>query len=613
MATALEDPPASPAPSRPPAARRRLGDSARSHLIAAVSMLVAAVYSTWPLVKVLPDHAPQNLGDPLLSAWMYGWGERTFFRNPVHLFNANIFSPERFTFAMSENLLGQSVPLTPLTWITGNSLLTLNIGLILYLALGGFGMYLLVRQLTGRTAGPVIAGVAFAAAPYRLAQIGHPHVLGTYLTPFILLMLVRLGDDAARPPVVRRRVITLALLIALQYWTSLTGGTISLIGVGAWVLWTLAARGRHSIVPLRRAAAGVAIGGLLVIPLLVPYMEVRRLHPDYVHGTTEVYYYSASPTSYFSPAEGGPIADRLYHRLQRRFPVSGGFWEKQLFPGVVPLTGAALLAALVVAGWVRRGRLPVLRPGADPSGPGPGSRAGPGLALSLIAVGYVFSLGPRLNGKPDGLVLPFALIENVFSGLMRVPGRIGLLVAIGVCMATGVALSRLPRRAAHAAVALCVVILALEMYPSRFPIVEAPKRDAALAAVAKRPGVVLSLPTSELDANGIATEPSIVREAQHMWLSTKHFRPMINGFMAYYPPSYWEVVRGVQDFPAQSAFDLFKRRDIKTLVIRTDMLPDSRWRDVVPKLEQWPGVRLVAASGQTRVYDLTAVPTTPAP
>ena len=48
---------------------------------------------------------------------------------------------------------------------------------------------------------------------------------------------------------------------------------------------------------------------------------------------------------------------------------------------------------------------------------------------------------------------------------------------------------------------------------------------------------------------------------------------MVNGYGSYHPPSYWEVVNAVQTFPSQEAFDVFRRRDVRTVVVQTDLLP----------------------------------------
>lgn len=558
-------------------------------------MTIAAVYATWPLARFPASRATHNLGDPLLSSWMFGWGPRGLLKHGIHAFDAPIFWPEPLTLALSENMLGLSVPMAPLTWLTGNSLLAVNLALLLCLAAGGFGMYLLVRALTGDAPAAILAGVVFAAAPYRLGQISHPHVVGIFLTPFLLLLLLRLGEADAEPRLVRRRVVLLGLLVAWQFWSTLTGGVISLLAVGAWVLSVLVARRRAAIPLLRRGAVGVGIGVLLTLPLLLPYAEVRDLHPDYRNPTSEVLYYSAMPTSYFVPPDGGPLVHPAYARIQYHLPLGSAYWEKQLFPGLVPMAGGLAATALIAVAVARRRSLP----------------RGVGPAASLVAVGYVLSLGPRWGGRADGIPLPFLVIESAFSGLMRVPARINLLVVIGLCIATGVMLSRLPARWRLPAFGLAVVVLLVELTPSRVPMIPVPGHDDALRAVHQRPGAVLALPTGEVMPDGTLWEHSQIREATQMWLGTAHYRPMVNGYMAYFPTSYRKLVAKLATFPTAEGLTLLADRDVRTVVVRTDMVPGSPWADVVDRLEHWPGVRLVTSSASTRVYDITAAERSP--
>nr|MDQ3757843.1 hypothetical protein [Actinomycetota bacterium] len=78
-------------------------------------------------------------------------------------------------------------------------------------------------------------------------------------------------------------------------------------------------------------------------------------------------------------------------------------------------------------------------------------------------------------------------------------------------------------------------------------------------------------------------------------------------------PSYWEVVTAVQTFPSPEAFEVFKRRDVRTVVVQTDLLPGTRWADVVARLDGTPGVSVVARDEGVVVYDVTvAAGTAPA-
>ena len=88
------------APSGAPTPRGR-----RSRATAALALFVLlAVVHTWPLAS-----APGRLGrngqaDTQLNAWTLAWVAHQIVRDPVHLFDANIFYPERHALAFSEHL-----------------------------------------------------------------------------------------------------------------------------------------------------------------------------------------------------------------------------------------------------------------------------------------------------------------------------------------------------------------------------------------------------------------------------------------------------------------------------------------------------------------------------
>ena len=72
-------------------------------------------------------------------------------------------------------------------WLTGNPILALNLAMIGSTALAGVGMFLLVRELTGRADAAFIAGVAFACSPYRVPQASHLQVLVSGWMPVALV------------------------------------------------------------------------------------------------------------------------------------------------------------------------------------------------------------------------------------------------------------------------------------------------------------------------------------------------------------------------------------------------------------------------------------------
>src|SRR4029078_9435315 len=66
-----------------------------------------------------------------------------------------------------------------------------NLLFLLAYALAFVGPYLLARELGVMRAAAVVAGVAFAYAPWRLEQDGHMHVISSGGIPLALFVLVR--------------------------------------------------------------------------------------------------------------------------------------------------------------------------------------------------------------------------------------------------------------------------------------------------------------------------------------------------------------------------------------------------------------------------------------
>src|SRR4051812_196609 len=80
-------------------------------LIALFTALTALM--TFPLALHIND-AVSDPGDPLLNLWVIRWIAHQLPRDPMHLFDGNIFAPERNTLAYSETLLAPSVLAAPL-------------------------------------------------------------------------------------------------------------------------------------------------------------------------------------------------------------------------------------------------------------------------------------------------------------------------------------------------------------------------------------------------------------------------------------------------------------------------------------------------------------------
>src|SRR2546422_2004687 len=155
--------------------------------------LAATIVMTWPLVTVLRHQIGGDLGDPLFNAWVLRWTSGQVLQ-ALHgdlaalsdYWHGNIFYPAPLTLAYSEHLTPQMLQILPVMAATDNVILSYNLLLLSTFVLSGLGMYLLVRELTGEPLAAVLAGFAFAFAPYRLDQYGHLEVLTSQWMPFAL-------------------------------------------------------------------------------------------------------------------------------------------------------------------------------------------------------------------------------------------------------------------------------------------------------------------------------------------------------------------------------------------------------------------------------------------
>jgi hypothetical protein len=555
-----------------------------------------ALYTTWPLASEAGTQVMGNLGDPLEGAWLLAWGAHALVHQPLHLFDANMFHPEHLTLAFSENFLGVAILVAPIFWFTGNALLTYNVAVLLVLAAGGFGVYLLTFEVTGCRGPALVAGTAYVAVPFRtsMAGLGHLHVLALHLAPLVLVALLRLRRDRSWRP-----VPVLAVLIALAWWTSLSGALMTMMLVGVWGIWEAARLRRQALSLLGRAAVGTAAGLLLTLPVLWPYFEVRREHPDYRHADSELIALSATAGNYLHPPPGGPLVRGVYRDLADEFRPAQGAGEKELFPGFFLLAGGtATAAAAAIARWRHRRR------------PGEERLTAAGIAAFLAvlaAVAVVLSFGPHYGARPDGTRMPFAVLDAIVpGGLMRAPARIGALALLALATIVGIGLSWAGPRLRRILVAVSLAFIAAEAMPQHVTLAKAPVRTAAHRAIASRAGAVLALPTIEFRVPGETIGVTLLRETQHMYLSTESFRPLTNGWGAYHPPSALEFAAAMADFPSPAAFAAVRNRDVRTVVVQTALTPGTPWAGVEERLAAWPGVRRLARDSGVEVFDVSA-------
>ena len=201
---------------------------------------------TYPQIRVLDRGVSMDIGDPLLSTWRLSWFAHQLPRDPAHLFDGNIFYPEKNTLAFSDAMLVPSLTVAPLLWLGVHQLLAYNLLLLSGFALSGAAMFLLVRSLTQHTGAALVAGFVFAFLPYRYMHYAHLELQMAQWMPLCLWAFHRTVAEGR----IRDGLLT-GLFLALQTLSSFYYGIFFatyLIPVGI-ALVIGARRANHSRAP----------------------------------------------------------------------------------------------------------------------------------------------------------------------------------------------------------------------------------------------------------------------------------------------------------------------------------------------------------------------------
>jgi hypothetical protein len=307
---------------------------------------------TWPLVTGLTADVPGDLGDSLLNMWILAWGAEHLPRlytgaiSWSEFWNANIFHPEPLTFALSENLLGQTLQILPIYWLSGNIILSYNLLFIATFALSALGAYLLVRDLTGSPRAAFIAGLVYGFLPYRIASIPHLQVLSSQWMPLALFGLNRFITTGSRKALAGG----IAALV-MQNWSCVYYVLFFAPFLLLFVLHRISITARMRDVRVwTHLAAGGAVTLALTLPVLWPY---RQAHAQFgiERDFNEAQHFSANVWSYATASENL----LLWGRTLRFYP----YGEGETFLGLVPWLLAVVALVSLVASV---DRVPVMTP-----------------------------------------------------------------------------------------------------------------------------------------------------------------------------------------------------------------------------------------------------------
>ena len=581
------------------------------HVGALFFYAVLALLMTYPLVVHFAQGVLGPPGDNLEYLYKLWWFKHSLFDLRVSpFFTADVFYPSGYDLALHEMSLANVSLGMPLTILFGETV-SYNALVLLSFVLSGFGLYVLVRRLTGERAAALLVGVVFAFCSYRMGHLGagHLNLLGTQWLPFVFLCLEQVLDT--------RRIlagILMGIFFALSALSSWYYAPVTAIFVTVYVL----ARAR----PWRKRLFDRRLWHVLFISVIVAgvLMAPSAIHTMRVWSQKEMAF-SLREVDVFSASIGDLVVANPMHSLWGRW-VAPYYAKRQDVPEYMISLSWVALALALIAVWMR------------------GDRVTFAYAL-LLGLSVVMALGTTLHA--DGQRVYFevpAWAESAFTvamgwlanrlavhampsyydmrvagaiyvplptlalylylplfDAMRVWTRFGMISAFSVAVLASIGATKITRWGRTAVRwsgrgVLLIAVVVIELLVAPFPLgwteVQAQPVDRWLA---------------QQDGEGaVALFP--LWKAEHgaaLYAQRTHSQPIVYGYGAFFPRRYRQVRPILWDFPTSQAIDVLSDWGVRYVLVGAESY-GAQWPEVQRRIGEFDALRLVATFDEAPVY-----------
>ena len=529
-------------------AERQKGPGLANSIAWAVAYAGIAIAATWPLSQHLGSGYVASLApmDTLHIAWALAHGTQAIVTDLSMLGGGNTFHPSENTFFLGPTALS-GLPLFAPTYIwTRNPILALNILYLSSVTLTAFGIHAVVHRWTKSVAAGAIAGILFVTNPWMLNMASTiPHYSLLFFLPWIILLCT--GELETRG-----RVLALTLLLAGQFVAEpvyIAPPLMLAVGLTTLVRLSLS---EHRTTGLRLLTALVA-SCLLFLPVLLLHLRSAGGIGEWSQATT----------------------------WQHEFPI-----VNILSSVLSPLAPRSISPALAIFFLIGIGTL--LIPTTTDRIP---KRARRAFWLTSFWFAIVFAVAQDRIIEIGGneFRTPLAHLSDRIPSVARLRAnyRSGVLCIVMGSMLAGLGFSflrttlraRLGPSRKYAQSALFGLSLAIVLLPrtetllSPKKIASAPRPSALLAAqLYNLKGALAVLP-----AMSKATHRHMYSNAKAAYLSTFHWRPIINGYASYFPKGFRRRHSLMEQVPEPSAIAaLVKEADMTAIWLLPSGDPDAQ-------------------------------------
>ena len=533
---------------------------------------------TWPIFNLHHLASASYEGDARLIVWTLAWDNHAVLAR-LPLFESNIFYPAPHSLVYNEHLFGISLFTLPIYALTGNPVLSYNVVWFGSWIACALAMHALLRRYRLSELASFAGSLVFTFSFFKMLQ-GHGHLqqIWTWPLPLSLLLLERWVERASWRRAFAWAAVLLAGLLGSMYVAVMVAGANAVLLVWRVVI-LVATRPRpgtmtgtmtssRSVRAFVQLVVVCSIAAAATWPFVAPYRALPQAP------LREVRSLSADAASYLMPAA-------------QTWP--GIAWLKFVGRGPGPMFGEQTMSL----GWIA-------------------------LALALIGVAAAIRTRTVRETAPYGVLAIFALFlsfgppsgsgVNLYSlvahvpgiGGFRAPARFGLLVLLGVAVFAAVGVEAIVRVRPGTRAGIAAVVLPLMLsewfvigFPGKRP------QPFGIPAVYRSPVIagaraVVSLPDYRND-------PHWFWETDYLLYSTVHWRPIVNGYGRWEPPTHAHDISYAMAFPGPNNAKAMKALGVDVIILHAGRYP-AGGGDIVRVARASPEYELVTHDGDDYVF-----------
>lgn len=483
-----------------------------------------------------------------------------------NIFQSNIFYPYKNTLLLSDLLLPQSIIYLGVSLLGLNKIANFNILLLLTFLLNYLALYLFWKNFFKNNLLSFLGSLFFIFSPFFIGQLGHFQMMSYWPMFFSLYFITKNRFDFKI-----KDILFAGLFLAVQFLASVYLAIFLCFVSTIWFLFNLKKENVKKIL----ICFFIYFLTFLVLDgfFIKGYLEVKN-DLNINRDLNEYILYSAHVTDYFFPSSVSSIGYK--NNLIKKW---GSFnyhivGEKAFFPGFLFsilflfgfLTFTKLKKKQLIAFELSREKL---------------------FFIVLIIVGFVFSLGPRLNvnGTYAHIPLPSYLFLKFFPmfNTIRASARWSFLVYLGMVYFVLLIFEKVKNKNFFKLITLLIIVWFLFEY---IPIgLQSSKSEVNLNESiylkenCKRDDVLIQVPYTHLFGvkGGIGNGLQYITKVELD--SNSYSCSLVNGYTGYDIPEIIEYFQKLDQLINKKQYlgfyDLLRSRNVKYLKINLKYLEDS--------------------------------------